>query len=187
VYIPLGGSRLGFGRELGNIMTTFVLSGLWHGASWNYVLWGAYHGVLLVASRLSARVVPAPPPSALRWLAPLRIVGTFVLVHVGWLIFRETDTAILLRHFAASPWADSALDRQAALSLVLMLLPFAAPLALEGVWVEWHRGRAAAPADEDAGFRLPAVALQGVFVGLVFTSILLFRSRASLDFIYFQF
>jgi D-alanyl-lipoteichoic acid acyltransferase DltB (MBOAT superfamily) len=187
VYIPLGGSRLGFGRELGNLMTTFVLSGLWHGASWNYVLWGAYHGVLLVLSRVSARLVPAPSTSLVRTLAPLRVAATFVLVHVGWLMFRETDTSMLLRHLTVSPMADSPLDRQAALSLVLMLVPFAVPLFVEGLVVEWHRGRVAPRADPDAGFRLPAVALQGLFIGLILTSILLFRSSASLDFIYFQF
>ena len=57
VYMPLGGSRHGFARELANILATFVLSGFWHGASWNYVLWGAYHGLLLVASRIRRRVL----------------------------------------------------------------------------------------------------------------------------------
>mgnify|MGYP003330661054 CR=1 FL=1 len=52
VYIPLGGSRAGRLIEYRNILATFLLSGLWHGASWNYVLWGAYHGALLVLSRL---------------------------------------------------------------------------------------------------------------------------------------
>lgn len=57
VYIPLGGSRYGFGRELAAILATFVLSGFWHGASWNYVLWGFFHGLLLVASRIRRRVL----------------------------------------------------------------------------------------------------------------------------------
>ncbi len=48
VYIPLGGSRRGRARTLVNVFLTFLISGLWHGASWNYVLWGAYHGVLVV-------------------------------------------------------------------------------------------------------------------------------------------
>ena len=48
VYIPLGGSRKGKWRTQINIMTVFVISGLWHGASWNYVLWGAINGLLLV-------------------------------------------------------------------------------------------------------------------------------------------
>ncbi len=189
VYVPLGGSRQGFGRELANIMVTFMLSGLWHGASWNYVLWGTYHGALLVGSRLAGRLRWRPGVTTSAVLLPLRIVGTFVLVHVGWLMFRETDTAMLLRDLGLSPGTDSVLDRQAALSLVLMLLPFALPLYVEGLWVEWRRRREATSVSSAARHEIgwPALAGHGVFVGLVLTFILLFRSRTSLDFIYFQF
>ena len=65
VYIPLGGSRHGFARELAAILATFVLSGFWHGASWNYVLWGFYHGLLLVASRIRRRLLGERPA----WMA----------------------------------------------------------------------------------------------------------------------
>jgi alginate O-acetyltransferase complex protein AlgI len=51
VYIPLGGGRGGPWRWARNVLITFLLSGLWHGASWNYVLWGLYHGMLLIATR----------------------------------------------------------------------------------------------------------------------------------------
>ena len=189
VYIPLGGSRLGFPRELGNIMTTFLISGLWHGASWNYVLWGGYHGLLLVASRLVSRAFPPPRPHLARALVPLRVAATFVLVHIGWLMFRETDTQMLVRDLTLSPGIGSALDWQAALALVLMLVPFAAPLYVQGLIIEWWRGRPEpfvhGPAHPPA--RLAWLATQGVLVGALFTGILLFRSRASLDFIYFQF
>jgi hypothetical protein len=111
----------------------------------------------------------------------------FLLVHVGWLMFRETDTAMLARHFTLSPWADTPLDRQAALALVLMLLPFAAPLYLEGLWVEWRRGHPASVEVREQAARAGWLAWEGVFVGVVLTTILLFRSQASLDFIYFQF
>jgi D-alanyl-lipoteichoic acid acyltransferase DltB (MBOAT superfamily) len=189
VYIPLGGSRLGFPRELGNIMTTFLISGLWHGANWNYVLWGGYHGLLLVASRLVSRAFPRPGPHLARALVPLRVAATFMLVHIGWLMFRETDTQMLLRDLTLSPWTGSALDWKAGLALVLMLVPFAAPLYLQGLIVEWWRGRrepfAWGPARPPA--RVAWLAAQGVLVGVLFTGILLFRSRASLDFIHFQF
>jgi D-alanyl-lipoteichoic acid acyltransferase DltB (MBOAT superfamily) len=189
VYVPLGGSRRGFARELGNIMLTFLLSGLWHGASWNYVFWGAYHGLLLVGSRLATRFLPEPRGVLAQTLVPLRIVGTFVLVHVGWLMFRETDTQMLLRHFSLTPWESSALDRQAGASLVVMLLPFAVPLYVQGAWVEWwRRGRdPLADGPQRPRPRLAWLACQGVLVGVLLTAMLLFRSRASLDFIYFQF
>ena len=200
VYIPLGGSRKGFGRELANIMATFVLSGFWHGASWNYVLWGAYHGLLLVASRLRRRVLGDPHATLARrshavasakperrrgeggWagvVAPLQIAGMFVLVCIGWLMFRETDATMLLRDFTLSPGASSALERQAGYALCLRVLPFAVPLFVQSVWVEF-RGR------ERAEPTWPAI-VDGVLVGVLFASILVFRSQASLDFIYFQF
>ena len=55
VYIPLGGSRVGFFRTQLNIFLVFLLSGLWHGAAWTFVLWGCYHGLLYIPSRLMAR------------------------------------------------------------------------------------------------------------------------------------
>ena len=63
VYIPLGGSRRGPWREAANIMITFLVSGLWHGASWNYVLWGAYHGALLLIARVARADVLSSSPS----------------------------------------------------------------------------------------------------------------------------
>ena len=179
VYIPLGGSRKGFGRELANIMATFVLSGFWHGASWNYVLWGAYHGLLLVASRLRRRVLGDERPAWAGVFAPLQIAGTFVLVCIGWLMFRETDITMLLRDLTVSPDASSPLERQAGCALFLRVLPFAVPLFVQSLWVEL-RGR------EHAEPSWPTIA-DGVLVGLLFAAILVFRSQASLDFIYFQF
>ena len=63
VYIPLGGSRRGPWREAANIMITFLVSGLWHGASWNYVLWGAYHGALLLIARRGRAFIRPQAPS----------------------------------------------------------------------------------------------------------------------------
>jgi D-alanyl-lipoteichoic acid acyltransferase DltB (MBOAT superfamily) len=186
VYIPLGGSRQGFGRELANIMATFLLSGFWHGASWNYVIWGGYHGLLLVGSRLLRRLAPRPPAWT-AYLTPLRIAATFVLVHVGWLCFRETSLPVLLRDLALTPSMSTPLDRQAGEVLFLRLIPYALPLVLQGLWVEWFRGQRdpfEASADTTSA---PGVLLDGLLAGALFAAILVFRSQASLDFIYFQF
>ena len=69
VYIPLGGSKAGEATWARNVLITFLLSGLWHGASWNYVLWGAYHGVLLVLTRARRILKPAAPVAAAAALA----------------------------------------------------------------------------------------------------------------------
>ena len=109
VYVPLGGSRRGPARRSAH-HATFLLSGLWHGASWNFVAWGRLPRALLVGSRLAARFC-RPGATAAAVLLPLRIAATFVLVHIGWLIFRETHTPMLLRTFAEAG-GDSMLDRR---------------------------------------------------------------------------
>ena len=91
LYIPLGGSRGGTLLTYRNLMLTMVLGGLWHGAAWTFVVWGIYHGLLLVVHRLASpwleRIQPSDPVDRACWKG-LRIVVTFHLVCLGWLIFR---------------------------------------------------------------------------------------------------
>ncbi len=185
VYIPLGGSRRGLPRELANIMMVFLLSGLWHGANWTFVLWGGYHGLLLVGQRLVRQFVPVRVPA---WLAPLQMAGMFVLVQVGWLMFREHDIAMLLRGLTLTPAGAPPIDVQAGLSLALLTGLYALPLLVQGIWSEWLRGpRLLDPPPARTPVRLAWLAGQGLLAGLLFVGILVFRSRASMDFIYFQF
>lgn len=86
LYYSLGGNKQGKLTTYRNLFLTMLLGGLWHGAAWNFALWGAYHGVLLVVERLIIGDSPSAPRSlSLRILAILR---TFVLVTFGWLLFR---------------------------------------------------------------------------------------------------
>jgi D-alanyl-lipoteichoic acid acyltransferase DltB (MBOAT superfamily) len=87
LYISLGGNRAGWLRVRVNLMLTMLLGGLWHGAAMNFVLWGAYHGVLLVlAGRRAERF---PVHTGFNRL--LRQLGCFHLVVFGWLLFRVTS------------------------------------------------------------------------------------------------
>jgi alginate O-acetyltransferase complex protein AlgI len=81
LYIPLGGNRGGRFQTYRNLMLTMLLGGLWHGASWNFVIWGGYHGGLLAAERALGL---KPKPS----LNPLRVLLTFALASIGWVFFR---------------------------------------------------------------------------------------------------
>ena len=84
LYIPLGGNRGGVWRTYLNLWVVFLLSGLWHGAGWNFVLWGAYHGIFLVLERMTG----LNKGQRLKWL---RVPVTFVVVMVGWALFRIED------------------------------------------------------------------------------------------------
>lgn len=89
LYIPLGGNRKGTMRTYFNLWVCFVLSGLWHGASWTFVLWGCYHGAFLIADRLCWNRWEKRLP------ATLTILLTFLWVTFGWAIFRSLDLAQL--------------------------------------------------------------------------------------------
>jgi hypothetical protein len=182
VYIPLGGSRGGRARTNINVMLTFLLSGLWHGASWNYVLWGGYHGVLLLAGRAMSRLAPTGAP-ARRALTPARIAVTFLFMSVGWLMFRETDIAYLWRDLHLSPLGGSELDRRVGAYLFLLALTYSLPLWLHDIWREWRPRRIAAGGWQRAG----QIAWETVWCAALVSVMLVFRSRTSLDFIYFQF
>ena len=95
VYIPLGGSRRGTKRTIINLLIVWALTGLWHGASWNFMFWGLYFGVLLILERFVLRERLEKLPSFLR-----RGI-TFLLVLVGWAIFYYTDAAALGQHMLA--------------------------------------------------------------------------------------
>ena len=96
VYIPLGGSRVGQMRYVLNIMITFLLCGLWHGANWTFVIWGALNGVYLVVGHFTesfrmklivilGTVLPAVVIDQSRRLT------TFLLISIGWIFFRSSD------------------------------------------------------------------------------------------------
>jgi D-alanyl-lipoteichoic acid acyltransferase DltB (MBOAT superfamily) len=186
VYIPLGGSRGSTPRRAFNVLATFILSGLWHGASWNYVVWGFFHGLLLVGARALA---PLTPRGKL-WTgvaAPFQVAAMFVLVNVGWLMFRETETAALLRDFTLSPFHATPLERQTGLYLFLLAALYSVPLWMHAAWELAARERFAAWAVPARIASPHRVAIEAAACGLLVAMILVFRSRTSLDFIYFQF
>ena len=100
IYIPLGGSRRGAGRTYLNIMIVYLVSGLWHGAGWTYVCWGALHGLFCVITRLGKRVFDCIP-RAVNWFI------TFAFINLGFIIFRasslEEAFAVIARIFEFTP------------------------------------------------------------------------------------
>jgi alginate O-acetyltransferase complex protein AlgI len=96
LYVPLGGNRKGPVRTYVNLFLVMLLGGLWHGAAWTFVVWGAYHGVLLAVERWRGKrsLAPGLPPVGRR-------VVTFLLVTVGWVFFRAESLPHALRYLGS--------------------------------------------------------------------------------------
>jgi alginate O-acetyltransferase complex protein AlgI len=89
VYIPLGGNRRGWARTRVNLLVTMLLGGLWHGAAWNFVIWGGIHGVLLVAHRVFRG--DGRDARALGWRDVPAVIVLFHAVCLAWVFFRTPD------------------------------------------------------------------------------------------------
>ena len=88
LYVPLGGNRKGSARTYVNLIVVMVLGGLWHGASWNFLVWGGIHGTWLGLERLQGKT-----SFYARMPAAVRIAVTFVIVNLAWVFFRAPDLA----------------------------------------------------------------------------------------------
>ena len=173
LYIPLGGNRGGGWATARNLLITMLLGGLWHGAAWTYVVWGAYHGLLLGLFR-PARGSGADRPRLPR---PLAVAGFFQLTCVGWLIFRARDAA-QIASFGKAVVTELQLSDLPGPSLLLVAL-YAAPLILLDTW------RALADHPEP-WTGLPAVA-QAAFLLAASYAIVLLGTPHATPFLYFQF
>jgi len=89
LYIPLGGNRLGRGRTYLNLAATMLLGGLWHGANWTFVAWGAWHGLGLALDKVRLERFGSVPRTI--WLDALGWASTFLFVMLGWVFFRAKD------------------------------------------------------------------------------------------------
>lgn len=176
LYIPLGGNRNGPQRTYLNLSLTMLLCGLWHGAAATYLLWGAYHGGLLLTHR---RFTNRGPASEF-WLSRLSSqVLCFGLVCYGWMIFRleSADQLVWYTMVLLTPW-EGVWDSAQLLQWLGTLLPFALGTAF------FHRLEVAGKEFEE----LYPPALVGALLGLMVGAILSLGSLAEpLPFLYFQF
>ena len=97
VYIPLGGNRKGLPRQILNIFIVWALTGLWHGASWNFVIWGVYYGMLLIIEKIFMLKILDKIPEKLGFI---KHIYTLFFVILGWVIFNITDFSMLGKYIA---------------------------------------------------------------------------------------
>jgi D-alanyl-lipoteichoic acid acyltransferase DltB (MBOAT superfamily) len=176
LYIPLGGNRRGTRRTYVNLMLTMLLGGLWHGASWNFVIWGGLHGLYLALHRyLGAKAVPSTKPSIGQTIKQSSgAFFTFCLVAFTWLFFRMPDWASTQRYLAGL----ARFDFGGGLALVPLLL-----LVLIILIIDIPQARFD---DEYYFLRYPSL-MRGAVMAEAILLILFMSGGQNAPFIYFQF
>ena len=170
VYISAGGNRHGKVRTWANLMLTMLLGGLWHGASWNFVIWGGFHGAVLSLERMiwGKRVVPG----VLR--IPFTVL-TFLVVNVGWVFFRAKTLTVSV--FVVGQMFSGALGKNLFTTVQMELAGVTLVVALGEEYLGVLTHLAQAP----AWLRTATVVMTLLAIEL-FTA-----SDQSLPFVYFQF
>jgi D-alanyl-lipoteichoic acid acyltransferase DltB (MBOAT superfamily) len=180
LYIPLGGNKKGSLMTYRNLSLTMLLGGLWHGANWTFVAWGAYHGILLVIYRLFSSFTEKRP-FVLKgvWQARLwrllKIILFFHLVCFGWLLFRAksiTQVIDMLKALFTNFDMLSGIGLKAFLSCVWLLL-----------LVEYFAYR---KKNTDVLYSFPVWARSIVYV-IMYLSLFIYGASDGREFIYFQF
>ena len=179
LYIPLGGNRGGAIATYRNLFLTMLLGGLWHGAAWNYVLWGAFHGLILMIYRFAERHPDdARDPWGNRRRIPI-VVGKlalmFVLTQIGWTLFACHSVAQIGHVFTHVGLAVSGKTAFFASDLIWFVAPL---LAMQ---LAQYLSR-----DLLIPLRLP-LPLRAGLIGIVLVWTIIWASRTPTEFIYFQF
>lgn len=175
LYIPLGGKRLGASRTVANLMTTMLLGGLWHGASWNFVVWGGLHGLYLAVER-TLQTRSAFWRSETSFAKLIRAIIVFHFICFAWIFFRAADfqTAWIVIQKIAGVFAERPkLDKHAFLFVGLMFLA-----ALHYCMAQKQVKERLADIN---------VWLFGVFVAAAVLVLIWFTPAKTVPFIYFQF
>lgn len=137
IYIPLGGSRTTKAKVIRNTFIIFLVSGLWHGANWTFIAWGGYHAILflpLIVGGGNRKYLNSVAEGKLfpSFRETIQMLGTFILVMIGWIIFRAPDITVATDYFL-SMFDRSIFTTPSEPLLLLKLLIFCAALVL----IEW--------------------------------------------------
>jgi D-alanyl-lipoteichoic acid acyltransferase DltB (MBOAT superfamily) len=182
LYIPLGGNRGTRTRVSRNLLLTMLLGGLWHGAAWSFVLWGAYQGALLIGHRwidtLGSPIASRLPPALERPWRVAKVVGMFHLTCLGWLIFRSTSVARVGSMLKAVLTAPGPLSHAVVLSMLQLVFFTWLMLAVQ---LLMRRSPDIARIDG-----VPEPARVGILAAMLY-SLVVWGSYGGTELIYFQF
>jgi D-alanyl-lipoteichoic acid acyltransferase DltB (MBOAT superfamily) len=178
LYVPLGGSRSGRRRTYVNLMVTMVLGGLWHGAAWNFILWGAYQGLLLVGHRFIVDDLKLWKSSN-RMSTLLSRVLMFHATCYGWLLFRANSFEQIIKFTRALVGGYPVVIAGILVSSIPVILLCGMTLWLLETW--------ARNSDDPSGVPGWRWGLGPLVSSLMFASIVLLAPPTAQSFIYFQF
>ena len=187
LYIPLGGNRNGNWNTYRNLMATMLLGGLWHGANWTFLAWGAFHGVLLCLWRwlgsFRRKIVrehvgqPASGRAMFSWGHMVQVIFFFHLICFSWLLFRADSmtqvwemTARMCTDFTVTPFAKMIFG---------LLVFYVTPLMLFECWLEWKK--------DFMGLLHVHWTMRGLVYLYIVYMIMFFPPPVPSEFIYFQF
>lgn len=189
VYIPLGGNRCGKLRNAFNLVVTFLLSGLWHGANWTFLLWGFFHGIMQVIEKFILRKSYHKKESSLNWRWFFSVIAVFILCTFAWVFFRASsvnDAFYIIQHlfsdishptsYILSGLSDMMIGKQELISLMipivlLFIYDFASLKTDVIVWIS----------------RRKKVFRWLIYISLFFMIVFLRPVNSGGEFIYFQF
>jgi alginate O-acetyltransferase complex protein AlgI len=174
LYISIGGNRKGPSRTYLNLMITMLLGGLWHGASWNFLIWGGLHGAMLAVERKIGGALWR------NWPAPLRVAATFGTVLLAWVFFRSADLPTAFVFLASLAGAAQTQNGAALVGGIIYQPYYVGSLIVAGV-VAW-----CCPSAWNWTQTLPAWKA-AVCLLLLWSSLLLLLTQAYNPFIYFIF
>ena len=176
LYFPLGGNRLGVRRTYINLVIVMLLGGLWHGAKWNFIAWGTYHGGLLVWERWRGKTSLYS-----RWPPVARVGCTFLLMLFSWVLFRADNLTLAGRYFGAMfGWVEAG-PEAALLGAVLY-----APLSCLVMALSRRPGAAAAQAHA-TGATAADLGRVAFLIPLFLVAVATMYAQAFNPFLYFQF
>lgn len=183
LYIPLGGSKGSRLATYCNLVTVFVLCGLWHGSSWNFIVWGVHHGIFLVAERAGLRRILQRGPAIAQW------GYTMLAVMSGWVWFRTPDLSAAGSIFAGLTGLNGFTGMSISTHLAIYPVSIAALLAGAGLATLLRDRKYDYSHLIAAGVRLlrPRLAYSIIFLTIVAVSILKVASNSYSPFLYFRF
>ncbi len=180
VYIPLGGSRCSKPKHIRNLLIVWILTGFWHGASWNFVVWGLYFGVLLILEKFVLDKYLSKLPSIFRH------IYTSVIVTVGWAIFSLEDFSVMIQYIRRM-FINTNLVDKTFLFYAVPYIPFLLVSTLFAIPLYPKFKKAVDGLDNGAVKVLVNCGLSVVYCALIILCIALLVGNAYNPFLYFRF